>query len=56
VLEYAKEGAIVMHPLPAHRGEEIAADVLEGAQSVVWEQARNKLLLEKAVLIYLSNF
>ncbi|MGC8647665.1 MAG: ornithine carbamoyltransferase [Candidatus Micrarchaeia archaeon] len=56
VLEYAKESAIVMHPLPAHRGEEIAADVLEGAQSVVWEQARNKLLLEKAVLIYLSNF
>ncbi|MGC8652194.1 MAG: ornithine carbamoyltransferase [Candidatus Micrarchaeia archaeon] len=55
MLSYAKGAAIVMHPLPAHRGEEIAADVLDGAHSVVWEQARNKLLLEKAVLIYLSN-
>jgi ornithine carbamoyltransferase len=51
----AKKGVIVMHPLPAHRGEEIEADVLEGAHSVVWEQAKAKLLLEKAVLIYLSN-
>ncbi|MCL4373760.1 MAG: ornithine carbamoyltransferase [Candidatus Marsarchaeota archaeon] len=55
MMSYAREGAIAMHPLPAHRGEEISAEVLDGAQSVVWEQARNKLLLEKAVLIYLSN-
>ncbi|MGC8669579.1 MAG: ornithine carbamoyltransferase [Candidatus Micrarchaeia archaeon] len=55
VLENAKKGAIVMHPLPAHRGEEITEDVLDGAHSVVWTQAKNKLLLEKAILIYLSN-
>ncbi|MGI0135316.1 MAG: ornithine carbamoyltransferase, partial [Candidatus Micrarchaeaceae archaeon] len=55
MLKLAKPNAIVMHPLPAHRGEEITADVIDGRQSVVWEQARNKLLLEKALLVYLSN-
>ncbi len=54
-MQFAKETAIVMHPLPAHRGEEITADVLEGPRSVVWEQAKNKLLLNKAVVIYLSE-
>jgi ornithine carbamoyltransferase len=44
-----------MHPLPAHRGEEISADVIDGKRSIVWEQAANKLLLEKAILIYLSG-
>jgi ornithine carbamoyltransferase len=55
VLEYAKPNAIVMHPLPVHRGEEIAADVIDSPRSVVWDQAYNKLLLEKAILLYLSN-
>ena len=54
-LKYAKSNAVVMHPLPAHRGEEIAADVLDGKNSIVWAQAKNKLLLEKAVLLYLSQ-
>ena len=54
-LSYAKKGAIVMHPLPAHRGEEITADVIDGRQSVVWEQAGNKLPIEKAILLYLSK-
>jgi ornithine carbamoyltransferase len=54
-LAYAKKDALVMHPLPAHRGEEITADVIDGKRSIVWEQAANKLLLEKAVLIYLSG-
>lgn len=54
-LSYAKPGAIVMHPLPAHRGEEISADVLDGQRSVVFEQAKNKLFIEKAVLLYLSG-
>ena len=44
-----------MHPLPAFRGEEITADVLEGPRSMVWEQAKNKLLLAQAILIYLSE-
>ncbi|MGI0100840.1 MAG: ornithine carbamoyltransferase [Candidatus Micrarchaeaceae archaeon] len=54
-LSYAKGDAVVMHPLPAHRGEEITADVIDGKRSIVWDQAANKLLLEKAVLLYLSG-
>ncbi len=46
----AAEDVIVMHCLPAHRGEEIAADVLEGERSVVWDQAENKLHMHKAIL------
>ncbi|MGD0510309.1 MAG: ornithine carbamoyltransferase [Candidatus Micrarchaeaceae archaeon] len=54
-LSYAKADAVVMHPLPAHRGEEITADVIDGPKSIVWEQAKNKLLIEKAILLYLSQ-
>lgn len=54
-LSYAKSDAMVMHPLPAHRGVEIAADVLDGPRSIVWEQAKNKLLVEKAILLYISQ-
>lgn len=55
VLELADSKALVMHPLPAHRGEEITADVLDGPNSVVWEQARNKLAIEKSLLVFLSE-
>jgi len=55
LLSYAKRDTIVMHCLPAHRGEEITDDVLDGPQSVVWQQAKNKLLIEKAILLYLSE-
>jgi len=55
LLSYAKKDTIVMHCLPAHRGEEITDDVLDGPQSVVWQQAKNKLLVEKAILLYLSE-
>ncbi len=55
LLEYADPDALVMHCLPAHRGEEITSDVLDGPQSIVWEQAKNKKLIAKAVLLYLSN-
>ena len=41
---------VVLHCLPAHRGEEIDADVLEGAHSAVWDEAENRLHLEKALL------
>jgi ornithine carbamoyltransferase len=54
-LRNAKKDAIVMHPLPAHRGEEITSEVLDGKQSVAWEQAKNKLVMEKAILLYLSE-
>jgi ornithine carbamoyltransferase len=50
LLEVADKDAVVMHCLPAHRGEEITADVLEGKQSVVWDQAENKMHMHKAVL------
>jgi ornithine carbamoyltransferase len=49
----AKPDAIVMHCLPAHRGEEITADVLEGPQSVVIDQAENRLHMQKAILTQL---
>ncbi len=46
----AKEDVIVMHCLPAHWGEEIVSDVLEGPHSVVWDQAENKLHMHKGIL------
>ena len=50
LVDLAKEDVMVMHCLPAHRGEEITTDVLEGAHSVVWDQAENKLHMHKAIL------
>ena len=46
---------IVMHCLPAHRGEEIAADVIDGAHSVVFDQAENRLHAQKAILALLAG-
>jgi ornithine carbamoyltransferase len=46
---------MAMHCLPAHRGEEISAEVLEGPQSVVWDQAENRLHMQKAVLEALAG-
>jgi ornithine carbamoyltransferase len=53
LLKHAAKDVRVMHCLPAHRGEEIANDVLEGKQSVVFQQAENRLHVQKAILIYL---
>jgi ornithine carbamoyltransferase len=50
LLATAKERAIVLHCLPAHPGEEIAADVLYGERSAVWDQAENRLHAQKALL------
>jgi ornithine carbamoyltransferase len=50
LLAQAKGGAIVLHCLPAHRGEEISEEVLEGPQCVAWDQAENKLHIHKAIL------
>ncbi|MBI3249337.1 MAG: ornithine carbamoyltransferase [Deltaproteobacteria bacterium] len=53
VMALAKPDALVMHCLPAHRGEEISADVLEGPQSVVLDQAENRLHIQKAIMVWL---
>jgi ornithine carbamoyltransferase len=50
LMRNAAKNALVMHCLPAHRGEEIAADVIDGPQSVVFDQAENRLHVQKAVL------
>jgi ornithine carbamoyltransferase len=50
LLARAADGAIVLHCLPAHRGEEIAADVIDGPRSAVWDQAENRLHAQKALL------
>ena len=53
VMSLAKPDALVMHCLPAHRGEEIAADVLDGPQSVVFDQSENRLHIQKAIMVWL---
>jgi ornithine carbamoyltransferase len=51
LMTLADKSAIVLHCLPAHRGEEITAEVLEGGQSRVWDQAENRLHAQKALLV-----
>jgi len=51
----ASPDALVLHPLPAHRGQEITDDVLEGPRSVVFQQAQNRMQVQQAVLEHLLS-
>jgi len=53
LMSLAKPDALFMHCLPAHRGEEVSAKVIDGPQSVVWDQAENRLHSQKALLEFL---
>jgi ornithine carbamoyltransferase len=53
MMSIAKPDALFMHCLPAHRGEEVEADVIDGPQSVVWDEAENRMHAQKALMEYL---
>ncbi|MFO7929133.1 MAG: ornithine carbamoyltransferase [Candidatus Humimicrobiaceae bacterium] len=55
LLTYASENVKVMHCLPAHREQEITSEVMDGKNSIVWDQAENRLHAQKALLVYLYS-
>ena len=54
-MKYAKKNAIFMHCLPAHRNEEVTDSVLDGKQSIVLEQAKNRMFIQQGILLFLLN-
>lgn len=53
LMQAAKPEALFMHCLPAHRGEEVSAEVIDGPQSVVWDEAENRMHVQKALMEFL---
>jgi ornithine carbamoyltransferase len=53
MMQLAQADALFMHCLPAHRGEEVAAEVIDGPQSAVWDEAENRMHVQKALMEYL---
>ena len=52
-MSLASNDALFMHCLPAHRGEEVESEVIDGTQSVVWDEAENRLHTQKALMEFL---
>ena len=52
LMKFAKKKSIFLHCLPALRGQEVSAEVLDGKQSKVWQQALNRLHVQKSILLY----
>ena len=52
LMDHASVNAVFMHCLPAHRGEEVTSDVIDGPQSIVWDEAENRLHTQKAILLW----
>ena len=52
LMNQASSNAIFMHCLPAHRGEEVTGEVIDGPQSIVWDEAENRLHTQKAILLW----
>lgn len=55
LMKKAAEGAIFMHCLPAHRGEEVEAEVIDGSASAVWDEAENRLHIQKAIMLWCAH-
>jgi len=55
LMKQADKKAIFLHCLPAHRGEEVSADVIDGPQSRVWDEAENRLHIQKAIMAVLMG-
>ena len=53
LMSHAGPKAVVMHCLPVHRGEEVTAEVIDGPQSVVWDEAENRMHVQKALMEFL---
>jgi ornithine carbamoyltransferase len=53
LVKHAKPDFLFMHCLPAHRGEEVTEEILEGERSIVWDQAENRLHTQKALILKL---
>ena len=55
LMKAASPDAVFLHCLPAHRGEEVAAEVIDGPQSRVWDEAENRLHIQKAIMATLMG-